>query len=455
YGDYHPYYLYDWNYIENGSGDGYKVQLTMEQFQLENSFWMPIDIFIQTEEGEQIFTVENSELLQSYSFDIDSKPLSLVPDKNNWILCEKKEGISVINQDINNMILTVSSNGALGFDKPDGLGNGLIFPKGTQNGLFFGTLMIGDSPDFIIDNSEKDKVFDFAKQQESKINISYNDVSDFDINVKYDDSSHPFSKNIKVNQTSHAWFLVPYRNFIFIDYDIKNDGVEDLDSIYLGLFMDFDIGNYSENIIKKDESRNMIYQYNNGIYLGIKLLNSDTNNIVYSGIIDAIDNFSEEKKYSYLTGMTNNFQENKKHDWSSLLSAGPYLLNSGDSIIVKYALIGGISEENIKENADIAQNFYNKNFTDNTEIQSKELQNITVSPNPVSDKINFKINSESNQKATISIYDFTGKKMYFDRLNLTKGTNIYTLNKRYNQGVYFYKINFQNTKLTGKFCVNN
>ncbi len=454
YGDFHPYYLYDWSYSENNSNDSYKINLVIEQFQIENFFWMPIDIFIKTESGEQVFTIENNEILQSYSFDVDSKPLSLILDQNNWILCEKKEGINVINQDINNMILTVSSHGSFGYDKPDGLGNGLIYPKGMQNNLFYGSLMIGNSNDFVVDNSEKDNIFDFAKEPGSKINISYSGISDFDISINYNDSNHPLAKNLKVDQTSYAWFLVPYRNFVFIDYTIKNDGDTDLDNFFVGQFMDFDIGVYSDNRIEKDETRKMLYQYNDGIYLGIKLLNSSGKNIVYSGIIDAIDKLSENKKYPYLSGKTNQFEINKEKDWSSLVSTGPFNLNRGDSINITFAIIGGISKENIIENADIAQNIYNDNLTGAIEISNTKNQSVSVFPNPVNDKINFKINSLSTQNGNISIYDFTGRILYSGQTKLKQGNNIFSLNKIYHRGIYFYKISLDNTEINGKFIVN-
>jgi len=450
YGDFHPVYIYDWTYKELlGS---YNVTVSIEQFQVQNLFSMPIDIAIKTESGEENFVVQNFNKLQTYTLSVSSKPISVTLDKDNWILKEVKEGISSVNQDNNELLLTLSNDGSLGFEKPDGFGNGLIYPRNGNNILFFGSLMFGNNEEYVSDNSENNGHKDFIKKEGSKIEINNTTISNLDINVKYNDSANPTSKNISIDQTTYSWNLDPYREFIIFNYTLVNEGSSDLDDFYISQFLDFDIGDYLDNYIHKDEARHLIYQSNDGIYSGIRSLDNNAN-LKYIAISGAVDGLGENKKYQYLSGNSNDYKENKKADWSSLLSVGPYNFKSGDTLSINFAIVGGSSNANIKENSDLAQNIF-EHFLTTTEdpvILNKNLINSArVSPNPIVDKINLEIFLINSQVINIEIYDVSGKKVYSNKRYFKSGDNSMKINKPLNDGLYIYRISTNSGVLTGK-----
>ncbi len=449
YGDFHPVYLYDWYYRKN-QGE-YIVDLSIEQFQLQNIFSMPIDISIETETGKETFVIQNDNKLQNYSFNVKNKPISVKLDENDWILKEVKEGIDMVNHDNNEMLLSVSSIGSFGYYTPDGFGNGLIFPVDGDDRLFYGSLIFGNSPEYIVDNSEKGNVLDFQKKENSSISIYKTNISNLDINTVYTDKNHPESKDVEINQTSYSWSLAPFRNFIIVKYDIKNNNDEALDSFYIGQIMDFDINDYLENYINKDESRQMIYQSSENIFTGIKFLNGNNKDLVYSGILNAIDYFDENKKYDYLTGNKNEFKTDKKGDWTSLLSSGPYTISSGDRLSFSFAIIGGISKSDLSESADFAQSLFDHYLTNNNDIYSDETNIVVILyPNPVNDKIYIEINSSKSQRSKISFYDINGKELFKEKKLLTKGNNTFLIYERWQPGVYFYKLETDKIVRTGK-----
>lgn len=452
YGDFHPIYLYDWDYSE--SAGSYQVKLNIEQFQIENLFEMPIDVTITTEAGEDTFKIINNDKLQGYSFTVDSKPTALTLDKDNWILKEIKEGISLINQDNNELKLTIADDGTLGYEKPDGFGNGLVYEKSGKNVLYYGTFMFGNSDEYVADNSEKGGHKDFKKIDGSKIEINDTDVSDLDISVNYSDTDHPNSKNITVEQTSYSWQLQPNRDFILFRYQLVNNGAEDLNDFYVSQFMDFDIGDYLENYIAKDESRALLYQSNNNVYVGVRSLDRPSK-VNYCSVSGAVDNFDESKKYKYLTAEKNDFQEDKKNDWSTMLSVGPYNFKVNDTLIVNFAVVGGTSKADIELNSDLAQTAFDKFITSSKEVNIIDLSNsIFVYPNPVKGRINFNLFLTQSQDVFIELFDITGKKVYQYDSYYKSGRNTITINKKFKDGLYFYKANTKLGVLTGKIICN-
>ncbi|MBK7096932.1 MAG: T9SS type A sorting domain-containing protein [Saprospiraceae bacterium] len=432
YGDFHPVYLYDWNFTENNGS--FKTKLTISQFQTGRVYSMPVDVSIMTESGEEKFRIFNDRQMQIFEFLTDSKPLALTFDKENWILKEIREGIGIANHDNNSMLFSVTGDGSLGFENPDGFGNGLIYPESGENTLFYGSFMLANSQDYIADNSENQHRKDFK-------NLGIFFKADAfqgsqEIKTSYSDALHPTPKGIVIEQKTYSDPVFPNREFVIMDYKIRNKGNESLNTLWPALFMDLDIGDYLGNYIKKDEQNKMIYQYNNGIYIGIKLLSLGEEKINYTGITDAVDAFSENKKFDYIAGILNQFQSEKKADWSSLLSNGPYKLPAGDSMNISFAVIGGTSEQNLKSNAEYAQNFYNTHLV-NTKETEPEGTDYTVYPNPASDHIN--ISLENNSECQIELTDVIGKTIkHLNCIAQTKEIIINTADLK--PGIYFIMI---------------
>ncbi|MFQ6610541.1 MAG: M1 family aminopeptidase, partial [Fidelibacterota bacterium] len=85
YGEYYPIYESTPQYYGSTNGT-YFLQVTIDQNQTSPLFTMPIDLQIETLAASQIFVIENNLGSQQYEFILDSQPLSVIIDPEDWIL---------------------------------------------------------------------------------------------------------------------------------------------------------------------------------------------------------------------------------------------------------------------------------------------------------------------------------------------------------------------------------
>lgn len=85
YGENRPYYEYAWT--ASDGGDHYDLMLHIDQVQTNAGvFTMPIDILIETAAGDTTFVVWNDQWSEDFFFVLDSEPIALRFDPDNWIL---------------------------------------------------------------------------------------------------------------------------------------------------------------------------------------------------------------------------------------------------------------------------------------------------------------------------------------------------------------------------------
>jgi hypothetical protein len=449
YGEYHPVYLYDWDY--SGTEGHYELNLEMYQFQIENQFTMPVDIHITTELGDTVIRVNNYEKFHSYAFKLDGKPLSVTPDKDNWILKRQNRGINMVNHDNNNIVLSIGADGAIGYDKPDGFGNGMIYPsKAGANLLYFGTFMAGNSENYVADNPAHPGNKDFIP--EGKISIETNKVADLDIEVTYSDSGHPDSRDLKIKQTSYSWGKEPLRDMVFVKYVLENEGSEAIENLHAGVFMDFDIGKHQEDQISRSEEHRIIYQYNAGTYAGIKKLSHNGQNTYLSGIEYAIDNLKENAKYGYLSGLKNDFATNKKSDWSSMVSSGPHHIARGDSLVFYFVMLGAKTQQEIISRGQIAQNYFDQYLVSSYNEDLNPEKTITIYPNPATTNVSLDIGVHISDKILLEIFDLSGKEI-FRKEKRIDGNQIDLNISGIPSGIYTIKMSFSGMSETRKLVI--
>jgi len=90
YGAGHPQYSV--NYTTESDGGSTLLQVRIEQTQSEPVFDMPLQIKLDQMLGNEIFTVENNQRVQYYSFTISGTINGLQLDPNGWVLCQINYG---------------------------------------------------------------------------------------------------------------------------------------------------------------------------------------------------------------------------------------------------------------------------------------------------------------------------------------------------------------------------
>ena len=93
-----PHYQVSWHRVP-ASDEHWTVSVRIQQIQTTATYFsMPIELYLQTETGDTIITVWNSRRLQDHEFQINSKPLELIIDPDNYIL--KSVAYSTVDPDL-------------------------------------------------------------------------------------------------------------------------------------------------------------------------------------------------------------------------------------------------------------------------------------------------------------------------------------------------------------------
>jgi hypothetical protein len=189
---------------------------------------------------------------------------------------------------------------------------------------------------------------------------------------------------VRLEQRTYSWSYGPAANYIYISYKITNMNGFPLDSVYVGYFMDNDVGpgdlnvqgvGPNDDLIGFDQSLNLGYTYDSDFnepgwstaagYIGVVFCESPNGLTAFStwtregpeGDVDLED--QDERKYAELRGtqipddpdpaIFEIFEE--PEDVRHLNSSGPYLsLLPGETIDVTMAVVMGQSLDDLKEN---------------------------------------------------------------------------------------------------------
>lgn len=182
-----------------------------------------------------------------------------------------------LTHDAGALTLTVGDNASLG--TLGGAGSATWPGADGKNFIFTGGLMIGGQKGAVTRVAKSHYTqWDWSRTSGTPFTRSAG-VSDQDIAVTYDDdravSTSPLG--LQVQQTSYAWGASGRGDFVILRYDISNRNLSGaLDSVFVGLFLDPDVGNVpTRNAVGFDAGRNMMFATDStrtGKIIGLRLL---------------------------------------------------------------------------------------------------------------------------------------------------------------------------------------
>ncbi|MDP4266635.1 MAG: S8 family serine peptidase [Bacteroidota bacterium] len=275
-----------------------------------------------------------------------------------------------IDVNVNSVSTTITSKGRIGYNiQYSNSGNcsdsynespGVGFNYNLTNMLFNAGLIVAVSP-------TKVASYDSSFSSVSNVKLVYpSHISDFDLkSVFRDNSSLLYNTGVTVLQNTYAWKATQYQKFVIVEYKIKNPGKTIINNLFAGIYADWNITSNTGNLADYDSINKMGYVYKQyGKYGGIKLLTPGKinyyafNNDGSNGSIGTYNGISKANKYKVMSG---GILRSKASigDVSHILSAGPYNINPGDSVIVAFALIAGDNFNDLKTSAISADKRYN------------------------------------------------------------------------------------------------
>ena len=372
-------------------------------------------------------------------------------------------------QDVNDIQLTLTNNGRLGFyDFPDNTqGVGFVFHG--LNHLFEGGLMIGTSSAQLVDvvrNVAGGQDEDLASSGFFTLK-SPGATSDQDGSTTFSDSAALAANRIglQVKMHSYAYSDPVDSKYIILQYDIQNTSSTTLKNLYAGIFLDWDIGNsdteVNSNYSRYDATRSLGYAFcgapgGRREYLGIRALDSAASfrSLVNDGTLDV----SRAAKWAWMTG---GFAASSAGpaDIHHVISSGPYTIAPGTSRTLSFALVAGDSSlANLQQNADAAKAKWRRLTVGIAEsgssvpLQYELRQNY---PNPFNPTTAISYQLIAISHVSLDIFDVLGRKVT-TLVNDVQQPGIYTIRwdaSQYPSGVYFYRLEAGDFRATRKLMV--
>jgi len=380
---------------------------------------------------------------------------------NDFQAFEILVNVDYINVTINEVLTSITSTGRVFFNS-EGPGEGLGFVYNGEQLTYEGSLMLGVSQSKVSDMVRGDgSTFEHDFTSLNVIQqVNPTVISEFDLTGKFRDNAAASPLPVTVRHNTYAWSTSGDRKYVIVEYIITNSGSSTLNNLYAGIFSDWDIMDYAKNRADEVPSLKMGYAFNtdqNGLYAGIKVLTPGPfmhyaiDNISGgAGGVNMSDGFSKSEKYTTLnTNRAQAGQNGTGNDICDVTGTGPFSLNSGDSVKVAFAILAGDDLQDLTTHAANAQIKYDNllGIDGNPEV----LTSVAVFPNPAKDFILVEVILPVNSKASVSLMNLQGRKVYENQLSLQAGLNTVSIpSANLSNGMYFYEIKIGKKTVSGK-----
>lgn len=273
-----------------------------------------------------------------------------------------------INIDVAKVQTTLNNIGKFGYNDYPQNGQGLGFIYNDDNYMYEGGLLLGRSETKIVNNIRNGAgglSTDFMPLKRIS-RLTPGALSDQEGVVAFCDSAANIDNrlNVDVHHNAYAFIDDPNNMFILNRYVIKNKNLFLMDSLNVGLFADWDIGqNAANDNTGYDSELKLAYAYGGSDdadlgFVGIVSL-TDAPTIVPHNTTFADMSFSNYDKYQALITPK---EIGSSGDVSEFLTQGNLAILPMDSITVGFALVAGLNLEELKANAINAKNKYHCMF---------------------------------------------------------------------------------------------
>ncbi|MBM2815781.1 MAG: Subtilisin-like serine protease [Ignavibacteria bacterium] len=329
----------------------------------------------------------------------------------------------------NNIAVTVNSRGNYAFDDySDNLrGDGFKY-KNSPSVLFEGALMIASSPAKISNCARG--VFEGTEDDgfTARTNITKKQLNSIMTTAvaEFFDKHDNTAVGVDVIQTVYQNKRADKNDYIVIDYMLKNTSGKDIDTIYTGMYFDWDIGpNGAKDKVVFDDEGKFGYAYNTVDdslpKIGVALLSNQKLNYF------AIDNdgtgganpgvyggYSWDEKWQTLSSGIGR-KESNITDASQVISAGPFSLKDKDTTHVKFIIGSSLSLKTLKDIIEFAKDA----TIDYVPEESKQYDDLfmEIFPNPaVADFVTISYSTQKAGVVQLEVYDLLGRKLSENKL---------------------------------------
>lgn len=330
----------------------------------------------------------------------------------------------------NNISITFNSRGNIGFnDYPQNKqGIGFVYKNG-PNVLFEGGLLIG------VDGS---RVYDVVRSS-NQSRQSNNFIPDTIFNINFDKNLNCFigKTSFKTNPDSllKSEFYINCNvyqplgendsNIVFLNYKVRNNTGKNLDSLFVGLFFDWDIGISGQgDLCVFDLDYKFAYAYNKDNtslpFVGVKILDDIPVNFYAidndgrgEDSLGIYDGFTKWEKWMMLTSGIKR-KKSRSTDASMLISGGPIKLFQDSIANINFALFAAEDIFSLRKTSVYSSELANKLNIIKSKPREEYLPfEVTLFPNPGENDFTIRISFLELVPVEIRIFDQSGRVINF------------------------------------------
>jgi subtilisin family serine protease len=276
------------------------------------------------------------------------------------------------------LALTLTSRGSLGYDGiGSDLGEGVTYRGGAPL-LYEGGLLLATGPSRVssrLRNERNVADADFFRLTQAALRRQPLRADQEASNVLQDSlpsATRNRTVGVQVRQRGYAWAQAPHRDYVVLEYQLKNVTSDTLKPLYAGLFMDWDIiPEYARNVVAWDSVRRLSYAYDAGspdVYVGLQWLRGGTAttyaidvNAPAGSAVQLSNGFSRSEKHLTLSSGTRQRTTSRPAgtDIAHVVGAALPRLAPADSAVVAFAVLAAPTLAQLQAAADAAQTRYN------------------------------------------------------------------------------------------------
>jgi serine protease len=279
----------------------------------------------------------------------------------------------------NNITTTITSSGRIGYANSQNQNNGSGFIYNEEQLLFEMGVIMGTSSSDLFDNVRSvsgDYNQEFTTDDKIK-KLTPGERSFSEVTGSFRNAESEASASLSIAYRSMVWKNAPYRNFVILEYTIKNTTTDPLTNFYMGIFADWDIlsGGSSDRAAWDNDTRlGYVFPAQPSALprAGIQALTGnpnyyaiDNDDALAGNPLGLYDGFTDSEKFMAISSGLDKIQAGNPsgNDVSQVVSVGPYSINGGEEITIAFALHSATALPDLLTSAKYADSLYNYTFT--------------------------------------------------------------------------------------------